>query len=117
MAFNLCVPEFNKSDIAIYLQKEFLKKKAIKIHEKNDNRKERYGKRGKKDKVSFQNGDVSEDSSSNDEGSSMQDLYTPVQKHNSCTSKKKRKVSDHQVVDRKDMPLKNTRETKLFRHF
>ena len=112
MAFNLCVPEFNKADIAIYLQNEFLKRKAMKMYEKNDNRKEKYAKRGKKDNVSFQNEEKSNDSSSNDE-----DSIQNLQNKNSCASKMKRKLSDHHAADRRDNLSKNTRETKLFRHF
>lgn len=114
MAFNLCVPEFNSADIVTYFQKELLKKKEAKLHEKkNDYRKESSRKLGKKEKVSFQNNDnISEDSSSNDE-SNIQEPYCQVKKHRSCTTKKKRKLSDQEGVD---MPVKNTRETKLFRH-
>ena len=112
MAFNLCVPEFNKADIAIYLQNEFLKKKATKMCEKNDNGKEKCAKRGKKGKVSFLNEEKSDDSSSNDE-----DCIQNLQNKNSCMNKMKRKHSEPHAAHRRDNLSKNTRETKLFRHF
>ena len=111
MALNLCVPVYNKADLTSYLRKQLLKKKSVEKNKDNENIVEKNAKNLKRKKKITPTHDL-DDSSSSEEISDESYL----EKIEDIPIKKKRKVIEEQY-EANAIPKRNTRETKLFRHF